>query len=270
MPELPEVETVRQGLLPHLLQQKITDIIIRHPHLRFPIPTQLKAQVRGQKVLNISRRGKYLIFTLPKGNLIWHLGMSGSMRVLLKPLPARKHDHVDLIFSNQTCLRFNDPRRFGALLWTEQDPLLHPLLIKLGPEPLSKEFSTQYLWEKSRNKKVAIKTFLMNSQIVVGVGNIYAAEALFKARIHPATPAQKLSPAQCNHLCRAIKIILRQAIKRGGTTLKDFVKSDGKPGYFKQELQVYGRAGLACYVCNNKLKQLRQAQRATVYCPQCQ
>lgn len=270
MPELPEVEVARQGIAPYVLHQAITDVIVRHPRLRFAIPTHLKTTLTGQQIQTVTRRGKYLLFTLPSGTLIWHLGMSGSLRILTAPSPPRKHDHVDLVFKNHHVLRFNDPRRFGALLWTAEDPLQHPLLGNLGPEPLSKAFSARYLANQAKNKKIVIKSFIMNSKIVVGVGNIYATEALFAAKIHPLTPVKQVKPAQWDRLCREIKNILRKAIRQGGTTLKDFVQSDGKPGYFKQKLKVYGRTGEACVRCGQVLEQLRIAQRRTVFCGRCQ
>jgi formamidopyrimidine-DNA glycosylase len=270
MPELPEVEVVRLGLRPQILHQKITDVVVRHRRLRFPVHRQLKTLLLGQAIQAIARRGKYLLFTFPTGTVIWHLGMSGSIRLLTKACPPKKHDHIELQFENACVLRFNDPRRFGSVLWTSEDPLEHPLLATLGPEPLSSAFNANYLWEKSRKRKAAIKVFLMNSKIVVGVGNIYAAEALFAAGLHPLTPAFQVSRAQCTILSRVIKKILREAIRQGGTTLKDFVNSEGKPGYFKQQLLAYGRGGLPCLRCQTIMIELRLAQRATVFCPQCQ
>lgn len=270
MPELPEVEVVRRGIAAYTLQQTITDVIIRQNHLRFVIPPDFKTQLIGQYIQAIARRGKYLLFMLPSGTVIWHLGMSGSLQVLSTPQPASKHDHVDILFKNQHVLRFNDPRRFGAILWTTTDPLLHPLLSHLGPEPLSKAFTAHYLIKKAKNKKTATKSFIMDNKIVVGVGNIYATEALFAAGIHPLTPVKQLKPVQWQQLCSAIKTILRQAIRRGGTTLKDFVQSDGKPGYFKQQLKAYGRNGEACFNCGTCLQQLRIGQRTSVFCGLCQ
>lgn len=270
MPELPEVEVVRQGLSPQILGQKIAAVLIREQRLRFPVTPELHHFILGQKILEISRRGKYLLFTLKKGTLIWHLGMSGSLRVLSKEKLPQKHDHVELRFGNGMILRFNDPRRFGCLLFTEEDPLRHRLLSHLGPEPLLQDFSANYLWQKSRKRKVALKVFIMDSKTVVGVGNIYAAEALFAAKLHPLMMAEKLSLEQCQLLVKVIKAILRRAIKQGGTTLKDFVNSDGKPGYFKQKLQVYGRGGQPCFSCQTELIEKKLAQRATVYCPTCQ
>lgn len=270
MPELPEVEVVCQGLALHLLDWTICKVIVRQRRLRFNIPSNLKDRLRGQPIQAMSRRGKYLLFTLPTGTLICHLGMSGSLRILPGLEAAQKHDHVDVIFQNHYLLRFHDPRRFGALLWTEENPMQHPLLANLGPEPLSKALSAQYLKKKAGKSKVVIKSFLMNSHIVAGIGNIYATEILFAAEIHPLTTVNQLKASQWSKLCRHIKIILRKAIRQGGTTLKDFVQSDGKPGYFKQQLKVYGRAGSPCLRCGTILQQLRIAQRGTVFCPQCQ
>ena len=270
MPELPEVEVVRLGISPHILHQKITDVIIRHPRLRFPVPARLKEHLIGKTIFAIQRRGKYLLFSTAEGTLIWHLGMSGSLRILTEATPPQKHDHIDLVFSRQRCLRFNDPRRFGSVLWTTENPLEHPLLASLGPEPLSEDFTADYLWEKARNRKVAIKNFIMNSKTVVGVGNIYAAEALFTAKLHPLKPANKVKREQFKLLCQIIQDLLGKAIKKGGTTLKDFVNSEGKPGYFKQELRVYGRGGEPCLICGTVLRSLRVGQRGTVFCPECQ
>lgn len=270
MPELPEVETTLNGIKPYSEQQKITAVIVRHHGLRWPIPKNINTLVKNQLVQIIERRGKYLLFRTTKGTIILHLGMSGSLRVLTQPTPAGKHDHVDIEFANHKILRLTDPRRFGAFLWTEEDPYFHPLLKHLGPEPLSKEFSGKYLWQRAQKRKVPIKSFIMDSKIVVGVGNIYASEALFAAGIHPESPTGKISAERFEVLVKEIKKILRIAIKKGGTTLKDFLKSDGKPGYFSQHLKVYGRAGLPCVECGTELKELRLGQRSTVVCEKCQ
>jgi len=269
MPELPEVEVVRLGISPFILNQKITDVIIRQRNLRLPIPSQLKKHLVGESILDVLRRGKYLLLTTAKGTLLCHLGMSGSLRLLKKSLPPQKHDHVDLLFANH-CLRFNDPRRFGLFLWTSENPLHHPLLSRLGPEPLSTDLTPCYLWKKAQKRKVAIKSFLMNSQIVAGIGNIYATEVLFKAKIHPLTSASVISHEQFKTLCSSIKTILGKAIQQGGTTLRDFVNSEGKPGYFKQQLQVYGRNSQPCPLCGASLQSLRLAQRTTIFCSSCQ
>lgn len=270
MPELPEVETTLRGILPHIKKQKITNVAIRHTHLRWPIPSHIKATIIGKSVLEIERRGKYLLFKFSNGTMIIHLGMSGHLRILATDLPPTKHDHVDICFANHKMLRFNDPRRFGALLWVDGDPLIHPLLKHLGVEPLSAQFSARYLLGKAQSRSTAIKTFLMDHHVVTGVGNIYATEALFAAGIHPTSMAKSIDLNQLKKLVIAVKKILREAIKQGGTTLKDFMKSDGKPGYFSNHLNVYGRAGLPCYRCRHPLKQIRQSQRGTVYCENCQ
>lgn len=270
MPELPEVETTLRGIKPPIINQAISDVIIRHSRLRWPIPTHLKEKLMNQVVLNVKRRGKYLLIQFPTGTLILHLGMSGRLSILSSSSAAKKHDHVDLCFANHIVIRFTDPRRFGAILWTEEDPKEHLLLKELGPEPLTRAFNAHYLWQRARNKKVSIKAFIMDSKIVVGVGNIYATEALFQAHLHPQTPASKISLAQLEKLVFAIKIVLKQAIQKGGTTLKDFMKSDGSPGYFSVELKVYGRQGKPCPRCHTLLKSTRIAQRSTVFCPTCQ
>lgn len=270
MPELPEVETTLRGIKPHVLKQKVVDVIVRHPSLRWPIPPDLKKELVGQTVLNIERRAKYLLFTFETGTLILHLGMSGRICVLTKPLPAKKHDHVDICFGNQAYLRFTDPRRFGALLFTKDAPEQHTLLKNIGPEPFSHTFNGDYLWEQSRGRKLPVKSYIMDGKIVAGVGNIYAAEVLFQTGIRPQTPAGKVSKMQYAELAMAIQAILKQAIKKGGTTLKDFMKPSGTPGYFRIELQVYGQEGKPCPRCRTKLKGLRLGQRNTVYCPRCQ
>ncbi len=270
MPELPEVETTLRGIKPFVLHQKICSVVVRHYGLRWPIPHDLQAMLTGQTIQSATRRGKYLLFMTAHGTLIIHLGMSGSMRVLTTATPPNKHDHVDLVFANHVCLRYTDPRRFGAFLWTTENPNSHPLLAHLGPEPLEKILTGKYLWEQAQQRKVPIKSFIMDSKIVVGVGNIYANEALFVAGIHPKKSAGKISLIQFNALAKAIKKILQAAIKQGGTTLKDFVGSNGKKGYFKVHLQAYGRGNLPCLVCQNPLKEIRLGQRSTVYCSRCQ
>ncbi len=269
MPELPEVETCRRGLAPHIEGQKITDVIVRERQLRWPINKNLKKILSDQRVNVIQRRGKYLLFCLDGGTLMLHLGMSGSLRMVNATESLKKHDHVDIIFGKKV-LRFNDPRRFGSLHWTTQAVAKHKLLQHLGPEPLNDSFDAFYLYAKSRKRQVAVKNFIMNSQIVVGVGNIYAAESLFAAGIHPKRAAGKVSLPRYESLVIEIKKVLHAAIKQGGTTLRDFVNSDGKPGYFKQELSVYGREGLPCLVCGHELHMLRLGQRASVFCPHCQ
>lgn len=270
MPELPEVETTRLGIQPHIEGQTISQLIVREPRLRWPVPAELPALLHKQIIRKVARRGKYLLLHTDIGTVIVHLGMSGSLRILTTATTPAKHDHLDINFNNNICLRFNDPRRFGCFLWTEEDPAQHLLLKHLGPEPLSNHFDGDYLFEISRRRSTPIKNFIMDGQVVVGVGNIYANEALFYAGIHPEKPAGKINAARYFHLAEIIKIILMQAIKIGGTTIRNFSGSDGKPGYFAQQLKVYGRAGLNCINCNNLLIELRIGQRSTIYCPQCQ
>lgn len=270
MPELPEVETTLRGILPHIAKQRIKRVVVRHYSLRWPIHKNIDHCVRGQVMKTVYRRAKYLLLQVDTGTMILHLGMSGSLRVLVQEVPPKKHDHFDIEFENNIILRYTDPRRFGAFLWTEEDPELHPLLIKLGPEPLTSDFSPAYLFKISRKRNVPIKSFIMNNHIVVGVGNIYATEVLFLTGLHPNKPAKALTEQNCRDLVRAIKRILHKAIKAGGTTLKDFVNTAGKPGYFKQQLHVYGRAKQPCLQCKTPLKSLRIAQRNTMYCPECQ
>lgn len=269
MPELPEVETTLRGVAPYITGQKIDDVVVRYPRLRWPIPN-LKKILPGQTVERIERRGKYILFTLEAGTLILHLGMSGHLRIFSEWVPPEKHDHVDILFGNKEYLRFTDPRRFGALLWTTEDPQKHALLTHIGPEPLTTALSGEYLWHHARKKKVAVKSYLMNSKTVAGVGNIYATEALFYAGIRPQTPAGKITLTRYQKLASAIKTVLRHAITKGGTTLKDFRKSDGSQGYFYIELKVYGRKNKPCLVCQTKLKYKNLGQRGTLYCPKCQ
>ena len=270
MPELPEVETTLRGIKRTILRQTVKSVTLRHAKLRWPIPSHLNELLAGQKLKTLKRRAKYLLLGFPNGTVILHLGMSGSLRVLKEDTPPKKHDHVDIIFDNHHLLRFTDPRRFGALLWTSKDPNEHPLLSKLGVEPLSKEFDGHYLMTRAAHKKVPVKSFIMDNHIVTGIGNIYATESLFDAHINPKLPAGKLTRKQCDTLARSIKKILKRAIKKGGTTLRDFKKADGTPGYFSIELRVYGHAGKPCPRCKTILKNIRIGQRSTVYCPHCQ
>ncbi len=271
MPELPEVETVRNGITPHLSGHRIDKIVVRESRLRWPVPADLAKHLVGQSVERVERRAKYLLIYLPKGVLIVHLGMSGRLYFVAPGTALGKHDHIDWILDNGQIMRYTDPRRFGAVLWAGLDELeQHPLLQHLGPEPLFDAFSGEYLYEKSRGRKLPIKSLLMDGRIVVGVGNIYANEALFMAGIRPSLAAGKLSKPRCTLLVEKVKRVLQQAIAQGGTTLKDFVNGDGKPGYFKQELLVYGRANQPCVNCSAPLKETRLAQRTTVYCSHCQ
>jgi len=269
MPELPEVETTLRGIEPHLLNQRIARIIVRDPRLRWPVPVEVR-KAEGQQFVRLDRRGKYLLLKLEQGGLIIHLGMSGSLRILQDQLAPEKHDHVDVELENGVCLRFNDPRRFGAFLWVDGEMESHELLRDLGPEPLSTEFTTDYLYKRSRGRRVAIKNFIMNGHIVVGVGNIYASEALFMAGIHPQRAAGRVSQQRYEGLVAAIRDVLDRAIKQGGTTLRDFVNSDGAPGYFAQELLVYDRADSDCFQCGAPIRQKVIGQRSSYYCPACQ
>lgn len=268
MPELPEVETSRRGIEPHLVGATIQYAVIRNGRLRWPVSDEIY-RLSDKPVLSVQRRAKYLLLELPDGWIIIHLGMSGSLRILSEELPAEKHDHVDLVMSSGKVLRYTDPRRFGAWLWTTELEG-HSVLAHLGPEPLSAEFNADYLLAKCAKKKTAIKPWLMDNKLVVGVGNIYASESLFAARIHPDRLASSLSREEGERLVGAIKAVLARSIEQGGTTLKDFLQSDGKPGYFAQELQVYGRKGEACRVCGAPIVASKHAQRATFYCKQCQ
>lgn len=270
MPELPEVETTLRGLAPHLQGQTVRDVVIRNPKLRWPIPAALPALLRGQTIRGLSRRAKYLLVAFDRGTLILHLGMSGSLRLLSAPEPAQAHEHFDLVLQNGTLMRLRDPRRFGAVLWHEGDVSTHPLLALLGPEPLEKGFDGDYLHAATRKRKAAIKLVIMDNHVVVGVGNIYANEALFRAGIKPQLAAGKLSQARCMLLGKAIREVLRAAIRKGGSSLRDYVDSDGKQGYFQQEYFVYGRSGEPCRRCGTVIRQLRQGQRASFWCPACQ
>jgi formamidopyrimidine-DNA glycosylase len=270
MPELPEVETVRRGITPKLLNQRIKSVTIRQPKLRYPIPSHLKKTLPGLSIQAIQRRSKYLLLETEIGHLIIHLGMSGRIHTLADIPKAAKHDHVDIVFENGICLRYHDPRRFGMILWTPEDINTHPLLCKLGPEPLTKKFDGDHLFERSRKRQVSVKQFIMDSKVVVGVGNIYASESLFQAGISPLKPAGKISKLRYQLLAEEIKTVLNKAIKAGGTTLKDFSSESGKPGYFQQELNVYGREAQLCINCKKKIRKITQGQRSTFYCPHCQ
>ena len=270
MPELPEVETTRRGIAPALLNFRVLNAVVRERRLRWPIPAEFERSVRGQVVRAVERRAKYILLRFDSGSLILHLGMSGSLRLVKPDTPARKHDHWDLALASGWLLRFHDPRRFGSLLWTAENPELHPLLAKLAPEPLSESFDGEYLFKRTRKRSVAIKQLLMNSQIVVGVGNIYASEALFRARVSPRRAAGRISRAEAMKLARAVKTVLAAAVKTGGTTLRDYVNADGDPGYFKQKLYVYERAGDACRICKSPVRHFTQGQRSTYWCATCQ
>ena len=271
MPELPEVETSRRGIEPHILNKKVSGVIIRQHKLRWPIPKSLPEKINGHKLIQVDRRGKYLLLNFDHaGTVIIHLGMSGSLRICTPSTPVGKHDHIDFVFSNKKLLRLTDPRKFGCVLWTKQAIEEHKLFSKLGPEPLTDEFDSEYLYSQSRKRNCSIKTFIMNSHIVVGVGNIYASESLFLAGINPNRKAGSISKPRCEKLVTAIKKILDAAIKQGGTTLRDFTRENGQPGYFAQQLQVYGRAAEACTECGKAIKQISQQKRSTFYCTSCQ
>jgi formamidopyrimidine-DNA glycosylase len=248
----------------------VLDVIVRERRLRWPIPLHVEAAIRGGTVRSIERRAKYIVIRLETGALILHLGMSGSLRLVRPGVPPKLHDHWDIHVDSGWVLRFHDPRRFGSLLWTEGDPALHPLLAKLAPEPLSDAFDGEYLHRATRKRRVAIKQLIMNSQLVVGVGNIYASESLFRARISPRRAAHRLTRKESAALAKSIKAVLAEAIKIGGTTLRDYVNADGAPGYFRQKLFVYERAGAACRVCRAAVKQFVQGQRSTYWCSTCQ
>jgi formamidopyrimidine-DNA glycosylase len=269
MPELPEVETTRRGLAPHLDGRRITAVTLRRPDLRWPIPPEVSRLLPGEAITGLRRRAKYLLLDTAPGSALLHLGMSGSLRVLAADTPVTTHDHVDLALDSGRVLRFNDPRRFGCLLW-QPAGTTHALLQGLGPEPLSAAFDGAYLHALSRKRTASVKTFLMDQAVVVGVGNIYAAESLFRAGIAPGRAAGRVSRAQYDGLATAVKDILQHAIRRGGTTLRDFISPDGAPGYFEQELFVYGREGEPCKVCREPLRGRRLGNRATAWCRTCQ
>jgi formamidopyrimidine-DNA glycosylase len=271
VPELPEVETVKRGIAPHLLTRRFEKAIVRDHRLRWPVDPNLDDLLRGKEVRSVERRAKYVLLRLDTGYLVIHLGMSGRLYFVSANTPVAKHDHLDFLLSDGQVLRYTDPRRFGAVIWIAGDDVSsHKLFASLGPEPLTPEFDAAYLFKRSRKRKVPIKSFLMDAHVVVGVGNIYANEALFMAGISPLREAGSISLARYTRLVAAVKQVLEYAITQGGTTLKDFVGGDGKPGYFKQELQVYGRGGEPCSACERVLQEIRLAQRTTVFCKACQ
>ncbi|MFM9968510.1 MAG: bifunctional DNA-formamidopyrimidine glycosylase/DNA-(apurinic or apyrimidinic site) lyase [Burkholderiales bacterium] len=269
MPELPEVEITRRGIEPHILGKQITAMVIRESRMRWPVPASLKKKLPALTVEKVRRRAKYLILELGEGCLIVHLGMSGSLRVLDASEPPGGHDHVDIVFGG-SLLRLRDPRRFGCVLWQDGVAEQHRLLKDLGVEPLSSDFSAEFLFRASRGRKLAIKQFLMNQRIVVGVGNIYASESLFRAKIRPTTPAGRLSLARCKALTEAVVSTLEDSLRSGGSSLRDYVQSNGEPGYFQLQTYVYDRQGEPCRKCYSPIKELRQGQRSTFYCPKCQ
>lgn len=270
MPELPEVETVRRGVEPYVLGRHIREVVVRDTRLRWPIPQDFADYARGRRIAAVQRRGKYLIFDFGGDRMLIHLGMSGRLRVLPNPVAVRKHDHVDFELDDGVLLRFNDPRRFGAVLPWPAAAAEHALLAELGPEPFSPEFNGDYLFQASRGRRVAVKNFVMDGHIVVGAGNIYAAEALFLAGIRPTRAAARVTRAQYARLAETIRQVLAAAIERGGTTLRDFAGAQGESGYFQQELMVYGRDGAACRVCSTPICCVVLGGRSSYYCPHCQ
>jgi formamidopyrimidine-DNA glycosylase len=270
VPELPEVETTRRGIAPALEGRRIVAVTVRERRLRWTLPRDFEARLAGRRVRSVGRRAKYLLVETDAGTLIVHLGMSGSLRVLPAPAAPATHDHVDLLLDSGACLRFNDPRRFGSMHFVEGDPAAHKLLRALAPEPLSEAFDGALLHARARRRRVAIKLFLMDQKVVVGVGNIYASEALFRAGISPRRAAGRLTRAEHDRLARAVKAVLGEAIRVGGTTLRDYVNADGQPGYFRQKLYVYERAGEPCRTCGTPVRHCVQGARSTYWCPACQ
>jgi formamidopyrimidine-DNA glycosylase len=270
MPELPEVETTLRGIAPHLKGQVVADVVIRNAKLRWPIPKNLPKLLQGQTIRSLHRRAKYLLIHFDHGTLILHLGMSGSLRILTTTTPPDKHDHFDLVLTNGVIMRLRDPRRFGAVLWHIGEVNEHLLLAKLGPEPLLDTFDGKYLYQATRTRTAAIKLVIMDSHVVVGVGNIYANEALFRSGIKPQLAAGKLSRIRCDKLVAEIRTTLSEAISLGGSSLRDYVDSDGKQGYFQQHYWVYGRTGETCRKCGSLIRLIKQGQRSSFYCPVCQ
>lgn len=270
MPELPEVETTRRGLEPHLTGQRIRLLDVREQRLRRPVPPDLARRLAGATIHSLDRRGKYLLLRTDRGAALAHLGMSGSLRIVDRALPPGKHEHYDLVLDNGSVARYLDPRRFGLLLWAGRQPERHPLIARLGPEPLGAGFGGDYLYRASRDRRVTVKNFLMNPRIVVGVGNIYAGEALFRAGIHPRRPAGRIGAKRYAWLARAVRDVLAEAIKQGGTTLRDFVAAEGNPGYFRVRLAVYDHANEPCPRCGAPIRREIIGQRSSYYCPRCQ
>ena len=270
MPELPEVETARRGLAPHVVGRVVQDAIVRDPRLRWPVSRAVTRTLPGLPIESLERRAKYLLFGTRRGTLIAHLGMSGSFRIIDRDEPPMAHDHVDLVLDDGRALRYRDPRRFGLMLWTASDPARHRLIAHLGPEPLSDAFDGDRLYRTSRGRRGAVKNFIMDGKIVVGVGNIYASEALYRAGIHPRRPAGRVGRARYDALAARIVEVLDEAIEQGGTSLRDFTRQDGQPGYFQQKLNVYGRAGEPCPGCRAPLRQEVIGQRSSFFCARCQ
>jgi formamidopyrimidine-DNA glycosylase len=270
MPELPEVETTRRGVAPHVVGRAVAQVYIYDHRLRWPVPGDLAQRLIGVRVDAIDRRSKYLLFGIGPGTLLVHLGMTGSLRIFREPPPRRAHDHVDLVLDDGTWLRYNDPRRFGAVLWVPAPAPEHPLLRHLGPEPFDAAFDAEHLWTKTRSRTAAIKLALMDNGLVVGVGNIYANESLFRAGIRPMLPAHRVSHARLGRLVTEVRAVLAEAIAKGGSTLRDYVDASGEPGYFQLDYFVYGREGLPCRTCGTPVKHRRLGGRASFYCPRCQ
>lgn len=271
MPELPEVETTRRGIEPHVRGRRIAKIVVRESRLRWPIAESLPARAENRRIVSVQRRAKYLLFRLDnEATLILHLGMSGSLRLVAASELPLAHAHLDIVLTGGPALRYTDPRRFGSLHWSSGDPQRHPLLAHLGPEPLSGAFHADYLHQVSHARRASVKALLMDARVVVGIGNIYANEALYRAAIHPMRPAGRIARARYARLVEAVKSVLAEAIAAGGTTLRDFTGSGGRPGYFRQRLEVYGRGGEPCHRCAGIIRMERRAQRATYYCPGCQ
>lgn len=269
MPELPEVETTRRGILPHLQGETVREVIVRNAAMRWPVEQNVN-RMAGTTLMGVQRRAKYLLVESSGGTLILHLGMSGNLRLCQPEMPLKKHDHFILVMENGTELRLHDPRRFGAVIWHEGVPEAHPLLNHLGPEPLGEDFHADYLQRVCQGKRTTIKQHIMNGKVVVGVGNIYASEALFRSGIHPRRQAGRISKQRLLKLTHEIKEVLDDAITQGGTTLRDFLNESGKPGYFKQRLLVYGRENEPCRACGKKISRIVISNRATFYCPSCQ
>ena len=270
MPELPEVETACRGIRPHLIAQRVANVVVRQRQLRWPVPTALIKTLPGQIIRTVQRRAKYILIGTDAGTALLHLGMSGSLRIVSGSAEPTKFDHVDIVLINGQCLRLRDPRRFGSLLWTTGDPARHKLLKNLGPEPLGLDFNGDYLYTASRQRKIAVRDFLMNSQVLAGIGNIYANECLFLAAIRPQRAAGKVTRERYQRLAVAIRETLEKAIRAGGTTLRDFQNADGLPGYFQQTLNVYGRKGELCLHCDTPVRGVKLGQRSAFFCPQCQ
>lgn len=274
MPELPEVETTLRGIRPHLEGRRVDRLLVREPRLRVPVPADLPGRLAGLPIGAFTRRGKYLLIGVGEGSLIFHLGMSGSLRVVPAHAPPRRHDHLDLVLSDGRALRMHDPRRFGLMVWSPDPPDQatdrHPLLAGLGPEPLAEGFDGDHLHRESRGRRIAVKPFIMDSTVVVGVGNIYASEALFLSGIHPARACNRIAASRYRRLADCIRTVLTASIVQGGTTLRDYVQEDGNPGYFARMLRVYGRAGQPCPRCGAPVRELRLGQRSSFYCPCCQ